>query len=83
MAPAGRGAGAAQGRPPGQQRALERPPGLEGWKKPSSSSSVSKNGMLQVLQPPPAAHQPCAKQDMNTQLMRKRISHVFTQDMTT
>ncbi len=28
-------------------------------------------------------HQPCAKQDMNTQLMRKLISHVFTQDMTT
>ncbi len=27
--------------------------------------------------------QPCAKQDMNTQLMRKLISHVFTQDMTT
>ncbi len=25
-------------------------------------------------------HQPCAKQDMNTQLMRKLISHVFTQD---
>ncbi len=23
-------------------------------------------------------HQPCAKQDMNTQLMRKLISHVFT-----
>ncbi len=28
-------------------------------------------------------HQPCAKQDTNTQLMRKLISHVFTQDMTT
>ncbi len=28
-------------------------------------------------------HQPCAKQDMNTQLMRKLISHVFTQDMKT
>ncbi len=28
-------------------------------------------------------HQPCAKQDMNMQLMRKLISHVFTQDMTT
>ncbi len=28
-------------------------------------------------------HQPCAKQDINTQLMRKLISHVFTQDMTT
>ncbi len=28
-------------------------------------------------------HQPCAKQDMNTQLMRKLISHVFTQDMIT
>ncbi len=28
-------------------------------------------------------HQPCAKQDMNTQLMKKLISHVFTQDMTT
>ncbi len=28
-------------------------------------------------------HQPCTKQDMNMQLMRKRISHVFTQDMTT
>ncbi len=27
-------------------------------------------------------HQPCAKQDMNTQLMRKLISHVFTQDVT-
>ncbi len=26
--------------------------------------------------------QPCAKQDMNTQLMRKLISHVSTQDMT-
>ncbi len=41
-APARRGALAAQGRPPGQQRALEQPPGLEGWKKHSfSSSSVS------------------------------------------
>ncbi len=30
-----------------------------------------------------ANHQPCAKQDTNTQLMRKLISHVFTQDMTT
>ncbi len=28
-------------------------------------------------------HQPCAKQDMNRQLMRKLISHMFTQDMTT
>ncbi len=28
-------------------------------------------------------HQPCAKQDTNMQLMRKLISHVFTQDMTT
>ncbi len=28
-------------------------------------------------------HRPCAKQDMNRQLMRKLISHVFTQDMTT
>jgi len=28
-------------------------------------------------------HQPCAKQDTNTQLMRIPISHVFTQDMTT
>jgi len=28
-------------------------------------------------------HQPCAKQDTNTQLMRELISHVFTQDMTT
>ncbi len=28
-------------------------------------------------------HQPCAKQDANTQLMRILISHVFTQDMTT
>ncbi len=28
-------------------------------------------------------HQPCAKQDTNTQLMRILISHVFTQDMTT
>jgi len=28
-------------------------------------------------------HQPCAKQDMNTQLMRKLISHVFTQDRNT
>ncbi len=27
--------------------------------------------------------QPCAKQDMNMKLMRKLISHVFTQDMTT
>ncbi len=30
-----------------------------------------------------ANHQPCAKQDTNTQLMRILISHVFTQDMTT
>ncbi len=52
--PAGRGAWAAQGRPPGQQRALERPPGLEGWKKPSSSSfsSVSESGMPQPRRPP-------------------------------
>ncbi len=28
-------------------------------------------------------HQPCAKQDMNMQLMRKLISHVFTQHMKT
>ncbi len=28
-------------------------------------------------------HQPCAKQDTNTQLMRILISHMFTQDMTT
>ncbi len=28
-------------------------------------------------------HQPCAKQDTNTRLMRKLIRHVFTQDMTT
>ncbi len=28
-------------------------------------------------------HQPCAKQDTNTQLLRKLISHVSTQDMTT
>ncbi len=28
-------------------------------------------------------HQPCAKQDTNTQLLRKLISSVFTQDMTT
>jgi len=27
-------------------------------------------------------HQPCAKQDTNTQLMRKLISLVFTQNMT-
>ncbi len=29
------------------------------------------------------SHQPCAEQDTNTQLMRKLITHVFTQDMTT
>ncbi len=57
MAPAGRGAWAAQGRPPGQQRALERPPGLEGWKKPSSSSSVSESAMLQLRRPPLGALQ--------------------------
>ncbi len=28
-------------------------------------------------------HQPCAKQDTNTQLMRKLISHVFTQEEST
>ncbi len=28
-------------------------------------------------------HQPCAKQDTNMQLVRKLISRVFTQDMTT
>ncbi len=28
-------------------------------------------------------HQPCAIQDTNTQLMRKLITHVSTQDMTT
>ncbi len=27
--------------------------------------------------------QPCAKQETNTQLIRKLTSHVFTQDMTT
>ncbi len=60
-APAGRGAWAArgawatQGWPPGQQTALERPPGLEGEKKPSSSSSsssASESGMPQPLRPP-------------------------------
>ncbi len=56
-APAGRGAWAAQGQPPGRQRALKGPPGLEGWKKLSSSSSVSENGMPRLLRPPLGALQ--------------------------